>query len=228
MSEDPKLFDAGDYNLFRYCHNDPIDFTDPMGTEITLPPGPNHASPLMMLAAKGQVFDHSSNFQGQFAEFASGRGLSMGQTQRLDGHEIRRATPVHNMAVFHRSSNSIVFFFRDGAILTFPAANRTINPHGNPNRVDDNGPAPNGKFPVQNPVETGSSISYGPYFYPIGAVGPNGERQDIARQRGIGLHAGRDSYLHPTHGCIRMNNGDISNLYNQTQHAPLQTITIGD
>jgi hypothetical protein len=27
----PKLFDAGDYNLFRYCHNDPIDFTDPMG-----------------------------------------------------------------------------------------------------------------------------------------------------------------------------------------------------
>jgi hypothetical protein len=33
MSEDPKLFDPGDYNLFRYCHNDPIDLTDPMGTE---------------------------------------------------------------------------------------------------------------------------------------------------------------------------------------------------
>jgi hypothetical protein len=33
MSEDPKLFDPGDYNLFRYCHNDPIDFTDPMGLE---------------------------------------------------------------------------------------------------------------------------------------------------------------------------------------------------
>jgi hypothetical protein len=33
MSEDPKLFDAGDYNLFRYCHNDPIDNTDPMGLE---------------------------------------------------------------------------------------------------------------------------------------------------------------------------------------------------
>jgi RHS repeat-associated protein len=34
MSEDPKLFDAGDYNLFRYCHNDPIDLTDPMGLEV--------------------------------------------------------------------------------------------------------------------------------------------------------------------------------------------------
>jgi RHS repeat-associated protein len=33
MSEDPKLFDAGDYNLFRYCHNDPIDLTDPMGLD---------------------------------------------------------------------------------------------------------------------------------------------------------------------------------------------------
>jgi RHS repeat-associated protein len=31
MSEDPKGFDAGDYNLFRYCHNDPVDLTDPMG-----------------------------------------------------------------------------------------------------------------------------------------------------------------------------------------------------
>ena len=33
MSEDPKLFDTGDYNLFRYCHNDPVDFTDPMGLD---------------------------------------------------------------------------------------------------------------------------------------------------------------------------------------------------
>jgi RHS repeat-associated protein len=36
MSEDPKLFDAGDYNLFRYCHNDPVDFTDPMGLYVIL------------------------------------------------------------------------------------------------------------------------------------------------------------------------------------------------
>jgi hypothetical protein len=31
MSEDPKGFDAGDYNLFRYCKNDPEDLVDPMG-----------------------------------------------------------------------------------------------------------------------------------------------------------------------------------------------------
>jgi len=60
MSEDPKLFDAGDYNLFRYCHNDSIDFTDPMGTEVTLPPGPNHASPLMELSETMKWFDRSN------------------------------------------------------------------------------------------------------------------------------------------------------------------------
>ena len=48
MSEDPKLFDAGDYNLFRYCHNDPIDFTDPMGIgrlgSQRIPPRQDHES----------------------------------------------------------------------------------------------------------------------------------------------------------------------------------------
>ena len=33
MSEDPKLFDAGDYNLFRYCYNNPVNLTDPMGLD---------------------------------------------------------------------------------------------------------------------------------------------------------------------------------------------------
>src|SRR5262249_31867815 len=31
LSEDPKAFDVGDYNLYRYCDNDPLDQTDPMG-----------------------------------------------------------------------------------------------------------------------------------------------------------------------------------------------------
>ncbi len=31
MSEDPKLFDSKDYNLFRYVGNDPLDRVDPMG-----------------------------------------------------------------------------------------------------------------------------------------------------------------------------------------------------
>jgi RHS repeat-associated protein len=31
LQPDPKAFGAGDYNLYRYCHNDPINKTDPDG-----------------------------------------------------------------------------------------------------------------------------------------------------------------------------------------------------
>jgi RHS repeat-associated protein len=92
MSEDPKLFDAGDYNLFRYCHNDPIDFTDPMGL---LPNMPYHWTPELMSAmdrlwAMTQWFDRSNIMQGNFAGFASQSdrdakgGFVMGQISRTE------------------------------------------------------------------------------------------------------------------------------------------------
>jgi RHS repeat-associated protein len=31
LQPDPKQFDAGDYNLYRYCHNDPVNKSDPFG-----------------------------------------------------------------------------------------------------------------------------------------------------------------------------------------------------
>lgn len=145
--------------------------------------------------------------------------------QNADG--VQKEGPLGTIAVFSRQARQIVVTLPNGDTLIYPAANNTLNPCGDPHRVDSNGPAPNGTFPVQRAVPMGDQ-SYGPYFYPIGAIGPRGERMDIARQRGIGLHAGRDGYLHPTHGCIRMNNRDINDLHTQTQNVPLQVITIGD
>jgi RHS repeat-associated protein len=34
LQPDPKEFDAGDYNLYRYCHNDPINKSDPTGLDL--------------------------------------------------------------------------------------------------------------------------------------------------------------------------------------------------
>jgi RHS repeat-associated protein len=36
MQPDPKEFGAGDYNLYRYCHNDPINRSDPMGLDLRI------------------------------------------------------------------------------------------------------------------------------------------------------------------------------------------------
>jgi uncharacterized protein RhaS with RHS repeats len=34
LQPDPKHFAAGDYNLYRYCHNDPVNKNDPFGLEL--------------------------------------------------------------------------------------------------------------------------------------------------------------------------------------------------
>ena len=36
MQPDPKEFAAGDYNLYRYCHNDPVNKSDPFGLFVYL------------------------------------------------------------------------------------------------------------------------------------------------------------------------------------------------
>jgi RHS repeat-associated protein len=72
MSEDPKLFDAGDYNLFRYCHNDPLDLTDPMGLDIA---GPAPTSSMERLWAWQKHFDRSNG--------AIATGLGAYQTEQF-------------------------------------------------------------------------------------------------------------------------------------------------
>jgi hypothetical protein len=93
------------------------------------------------------------------------------------------------------------------------AGNDTINPGGNPNTKDCNCPAPNGTFPLQRPISTAGSLEYGSYFFPVGARGPKGERLDIARIRGIGVHAGRTGPRSRTRGCIRVSDDDVRDLY---------------
>ena len=131
--------------------------------------------------------------------------------------------------IFNRSMNKLELYDWAGNWLaTFDAANNTTKPAGDPCKKESNGPAPNGRFPVQPPVNTKGSKSYGSYFFPIGAVGPNGERQDIARQRGIGLHAGENGYMSRTNGCIRVDESTIQQLYDYSQQDPITTIIIED
>jgi RHS repeat-associated protein len=90
MSEDPKLFDAGDYNLFRYCHNDPIDHTDPMGTVTDTrqeDPWYTHsqqAEALDKLAATRELLGLSSTYIR--AALSAQEGLTMGHASQAEGN----------------------------------------------------------------------------------------------------------------------------------------------
>jgi RHS repeat-associated protein len=61
MSPDSKHFAAGDYNLYRYCHNDPVNSSDPTGMAERI---------LEDFQWKMNCFfDGGNSFQGSYAEF---------------------------------------------------------------------------------------------------------------------------------------------------------------
>ena len=48
MQPDLKEFEAGDYNLYRYCHNDPVNRSDPTGLFDTSKDDPEKAKPVLV------------------------------------------------------------------------------------------------------------------------------------------------------------------------------------
>jgi RHS repeat-associated protein len=129
--------------------------------------------------------------------------------------------------VANLASGTLTLIDKDGnTVAVYPAGNKSINPTGNPNQVGCNCGAPTGTFPVQKPINTAGHPEYGPYFFPIGARGPLGQRLDIARQRGIGIHGGRRGPQSRTQGCIRVSDATDVALYNFYQRDPITEITI--
>jgi RHS repeat-associated protein len=84
LQPDPKEFGAGDYNLYRYCHNDPVNRTDPTGLGMW----PPQYNPFIEEALKDELYhflddtremlDNPSSFVGPgeigMVESAGGRG----------------------------------------------------------------------------------------------------------------------------------------------------------
>jgi RHS repeat-associated protein len=63
LQPDPKEFEAGDYNLYRYCHNDPVNKSDPTGMAERI---------MEDRQWKSACFNDSGNsFQGSWNEFSN-------------------------------------------------------------------------------------------------------------------------------------------------------------
>jgi RHS repeat-associated protein len=170
VSEDPKLFDAGDYNLFRYCHNDPIDFGDAMGLEENYaqtgaPVSGNHVAQAIDMDDRAYNFimglmqrQFNSAISAGMAGYNAWSALSKGLASLMKG---QAADPAHIRVI--RSSND-----RYGAMLgemwhtddrgniiggvdAFLANTETNTPADNPSRgfYSTGGPLPPGNYVIR-------------------------------------------------------------------------------
>ncbi len=104
MSEDPKGFDAGDYNLYRYVSNDPLDKTDPMGldAQFTLIRDPYDSDANPRLSAGTMRITENSHFVAAIRVNENGfypkrQGVPPGNylvlPKRQDGESFKKGTP---------------------------------------------------------------------------------------------------------------------------------------
>ena len=131
-----------------------------------------------------------------------------------------------SIANFYPQQLVINLHFSNGETRSYPAANHTDRPQGDPCTVGSHGPCPAGRWYLNPPdlVKRGTRRYHrvGAAFFLIGRPG------SIPFQRSVGLHAGSDSHLHLTWGCIRMSNADLEEVlaYLDQTHLLLTAITI--
>ena len=113
MSEDPKGFDAGDYNLFRYCGNDPEDHVDPMGLEINFaqtgaPVSGNHTAQALTIEEKISLWQKSmeSSIGGErAANFL--QNVTMAQMSQAPGQG-KGGVPARYVPVLDKSGKPVI------------------------------------------------------------------------------------------------------------------------
>jgi len=239
LQPDPIGFKGDASNLYRYCGNDWASKTDPLGLMTSGDPvrneitegSPDNYDPNHIAGTGGGQFSKMQSMgaaqvgarmqahnveirrtEAWAAEHSESQNLSTGQVSNTSGAEVRRATPVHNIGVYNPAAHQFTIFFKNGAILRYPAGNNTNNPTGNPFKGGIHSPFPHGRIWKVDHIERYSSsdgqdwIDYGPAFFKIGSPGT------IAYTRGTGLHAGTNSHLSLTNGCLRISTQSMNDL----------------
>jgi uncharacterized protein RhaS with RHS repeats len=84
LQPDPKQFDAGDYNLYRYCHNDPVNKSDPTGLQET-PDGDPKCTTLTSWGHGDWDFDNGRVAQAMARAHLDSQSAGASQLSKRDG-----------------------------------------------------------------------------------------------------------------------------------------------
>jgi RHS repeat-associated protein len=240
MSEDPRGFDAGDYNLFRYCHNDPLDLADPMGLAGN---GPDD-NPAISHAAVSKAIDRAYNqmmsqIQRQM-RFSGGIGIGMTGYQAwsalgglMKGQANAALDPTHIRVV--RNSNDLYgtmlgeMWHTDdhgniiGGVDTFRANMGTNTPASDPSKgfYSRNGPLPPGNYEIKG--REASQVTSGAHFgagwpaitspgLPPGRIyAPGGQIRSALLIHGYGI----------SNGCLGFPNYALQNVFGAMAAGPV-------
>jgi RHS repeat-associated protein len=151
MSEDPKLFDAGDYNLFRYVHNDPLDLTDPMGLEGGGRQPGDHPLPnpvATLPAPLGSNIPIRITIDAKLVEYANARGVNLGQGGSVQANFYVREGQM--TLVNHSGGEALAVRMESGkeAATNVPEAEALKN----------EGPLPRGSYRILSRTQDGSQL----------------------------------------------------------------------
>ena len=101
LQPDPKEFGAGDYNLYRYCHNDPINKSDPTGLDTLI---------IWNLALEG-----SRNVFGHLALATTGQGVQSVGNGDNAGRNYSHASTTSYLASQAKLRDTLLFTVRTTA-----------------------------------------------------------------------------------------------------------------
>jgi RHS repeat-associated protein len=118
LQPDPKEFTAGDYNLYRYCHNDPVNFTDPFGLGEIAADLLKALKEALRNIEKAQRKDHEDRTQGTKKDLTPGKVITGSVKSRHYGGRYHRdsvkteelperPSELAGTSHFHGSSRSI-------------------------------------------------------------------------------------------------------------------------
>ncbi len=140
MSEDPKGFDAGDYNLYRYVSNDPLDKTDPMGLDAlfdlvrdayTEDQNPRRSAGIMFIYENGRYLGAARVNQNGFTTTPYRQGIPAGRYAVLpkaeDGN-FKKGTPAVTGLQYQNEPGRATRSHQQGDILIHPKGSKDGEP----------------------------------------------------------------------------------------------------